>query len=152
MKTVFCPYCGYKARFSPTSSHLYRGQDYGPVYECPKNCDAYVGAHRDTLEPMGRLANKPLRALKMATHQVFHPLWRDLAEAYPDMNIIPKRVLAIARGRAYQWLALQMGLTEQECHIAAFDEHQCRQCMEIIERLKPTAATIRQWAKDRAAA
>jgi hypothetical protein len=152
MKPVLCPYCGKQARYSESSAHLYRGQDYGPVVECVSvsNCDAYVGVHRDGPdkgEPMGRLANKALRQLKIQAHEAFDPLHRDLKAAYPELDIFPTYIRNAARGRAYAWLADQMGVPLENCHIAAFNDAQCRQAIDTIAKLNPTSATIRAWWK-----
>lgn len=117
----------------------------GPVYACIP-CDARVGVHRLTLKPLGRLADANLRALKIEAHEAFDPLWRDLANAYPELPVdcIPYHIHRIARTRAYEWLAREMGITPERCHIGAFDEAQCRRAVAIIERTQMTAERIRE--------
>ena len=143
-----CPYCGSAATFRPSSEHVYHGRNFGPIWQCSGGCDAYVGAHRDTGAPLGRLANKYLRGMKIAAHSAFDPLWRDLDEAYPETNgVVPKYVKNVARARAYKWLAQHMGIDTRDCHIAMFDDKQCAQALAIFEQFTPTARMIRQWAK-----
>lgn len=146
-----CPYCGAASVFLPSTESLYRGQDYGPAFVC-KPCGAWVGAHRDTLKPMGRLANKELRALKIQCHARFNPLYLDLRSAYPDhgpLNTYKKKVRHAARSRAYEWLAEQLNIAGEDCHIGMFDEARCKQVIALLDSLKPTSATVRAWWRAR---
>jgi len=45
------------------------------IYLC-RSCDAYVGVHKGTDKPKGRLANAELREYKKKAHSAFDPLWR----------------------------------------------------------------------------
>lgn len=74
-------------------------------------CDAYVGCHKGTTKPLGRLANAELRQAKMAAHAAFDPLWK---------------FTTLTRNAAYQWLANQLGIPRADCHIGMFDVDQCR--------------------------
>lgn len=147
--SVICPYCGGPAKLLGSSESLYHGQNYGPVWICSDTCDARVGADRQTLQPLGRLANKELRALKIKTHALFDPLWRHLEAAYPELTVFPKWIHSQARARAYAWLADQIGIAPDDCHIAMFDDYRCRAAIHFIESRQPTSATIRAWAKAR---
>lgn len=142
-----CPYCGKPARFMPSSEHIYHGRNFGGVWDCLDPCMAWVGANRTTGAPLGRLADAELRSLKIQTHAAFDPVWRNVLEAYPDVTVAPKKLLQVARGRAYRWLSVQMGIPQTECHIAAFGPEQCRQALEIITFQQPTAVSVRAWAK-----
>lgn len=143
-----CPYCGGASSFMPTSKMVYSGRDYGPIYLCEQD-RAYVGVHRATNKPLGRLAGPELRPLKIIAHNLFDPLWRDLRAAYPD-GAVGGRVRSLARKRAYAWLAAKMNIPPEECHVAAFDEERCRSAIIILETYQPTSATIRKWAKEQA--
>jgi len=81
-----------------------------------RGCDAYVGCHGDTNKPMGVLADKEHRDLKMRAHNAFDPLWVSM-----DMN----------RTEAYEWLAEKMGLSKRKCHIGMFNQDQCREVIYI---------------------
>lgn len=61
MRNVYCPYCGRQAEY--VDSKVIYGRSYGMAYLC-RNCDAYVGVHRGTDEPLGRLADASLRKWK----------------------------------------------------------------------------------------
>lgn len=79
-------------------------------------CDAYVGCHKkdcgygDGTRPLGRLANAELRKAKTAAHAAFDPLWRSGG---------------MSRRAAYAWLASQLGVAPQNCHIGMFDVDTC---------------------------
>lgn len=117
--TVYCDYCGHQAALVADS--VIYGRSYGHnAYLC-RNCGAYVGCHKGTDEPLGRLANATLRRWKMAAHAAFDPLWRT----------------GVFRGRrkaAYAWLAAQMDLPIEQTHIGMFDEQQCQRVIEIIRK------------------
>lgn len=149
MAKLRCPYCNRPAMFRRSSEHIYNGRDYGPVWECPGTCDAYVGVHEGTREPKGTLANKPLRQARMAAHHAFDPLWQDLTAAYPDVDRPTGRMRGAARLRAYQWLAEQLGIAFDDCHIAEFDLFQCGQVVGVIKEQQPTSGTVRAWFKQR---
>lgn len=115
--TPICPYCQqhsvevdgmaiYKHR--PDLAHL-------RFYLCSP-CDAYVGTHRGTRKPLGTLANANLRRLRNMAHAAFDPLWN--AEGMP-------------RKSAYAWLAQSMGLRDDECHIAMFNEERCKMTVKL---------------------
>lgn len=129
----------------PTSAYVYRGQDYGPIVICIP-CDAYVGCHRGTFHPLGRLANKELRALKIRAHQTFDYLWRPIHASGESPTQQAKKLGAIARSRAYQWLAAQLGIPAAECHIGMFDPDRCLAAIEVIAKQQPTAQGIAAWA------
>lgn len=144
---LICPYCAAPAKFHASSKALY-GQEYGPYINCAP-CDARVGCHRTTLQPLGRLANKPLRALKQQLHQLFDPLWKHLDLAYPELDHPPRWIQQKARSRAYAWLSERMGLPPAQCHIAMFDDAQCRAAIKALKSSALSSATIRAWAKAR---
>lgn len=71
-KPPICPYCERPAEFLASSARVYHGRDYGPVWACLP-CAAWVGCHKGTTQPLGRLANAELRKAKMAAHAAFDP-------------------------------------------------------------------------------
>ena len=72
MRKVYCDYCGRETEY--VDSKVIYGKSYGKIYLC-RNCMAYVGVHKGTDKPLGRLANAELRNWKKAAHAVFDPLW-----------------------------------------------------------------------------
>ena len=63
MRKVYCDYCGRQAEY--VDSKVIYGKSYGMMYLC-RNCMAYVGVHKGTDKPLGRLANAELRYWKKA--------------------------------------------------------------------------------------
>jgi hypothetical protein len=95
------------------------GRSYGMVYYCAP-CDAYVGVHKGTDRPLGRLANAELRKWRNKAHASFDPLWK--FGRYRGK-----------RSAAYGWLADMMGLPKSETHIAMFDVENCQRVVTIME-------------------
>lgn len=118
MRIVHCNYCGQPAEYVD-SSEIY-GRSYGMIYLC-RQCDAYVGVHKGTDCPLGRLANAQLRLMKQAAHAAFDPLWQN----------------GRFRGRrkdAYRWLSQKMGIPEKLTHIGMFDIAECNQVINICKK------------------
>jgi len=106
---VICPYCNKDAVL--VDSSVVYGKSYGNIWLCAP-CKAYVGCHKRTNKPLGRLADAELRTWKKMAHQHFDPLWK---QGF------------MTRGEAYQWLAKKMGIPRKKCHIGMFDIDQCKQ-------------------------
>lgn len=119
---MICPYCNNEARLVggdaiyPHRPDLYRLR----FWQCAP-CDAYVGCHKGTEQPLGRLANAELRRAKMLAHAAFDPRWRTR-----DKKQRPK-----TRGEAYSWLAKRLGVDRADCHIGMFDLEQCQQVVQV---------------------
>lgn len=117
-KTPECPYCGRDsklvsgARVYPNRPDLARKM----IYEC-KPCDARVGTHPDG-RPLGRLANRELRYWKIRAHAAFDPHWKGSQTK---------------RARAYQWLASELQIPVEDCHIGAFDVEMCKRVIEVCD-------------------
>lgn len=114
---VLCDYCLKRA-------HLVTGKTIYPhrrdlwnkfFYLCAP-CEAYVGCHPNTQTPLGRLADATLRAAKSRAHAAFDPMWRN-----GSMN----------RREAYAWLADQLKLPPNKCHIGMFEETQCDKVVAV---------------------
>ena len=120
-RKVYCPYDGERAEF--VDSKVVYGKSYGMIWRCPK-CDARVGVHKGSDQPLGRLADKELRNMKQKVHGVFDKLWEE----------------GMSRSEAYKWLAIQMDITREECHIGMFNLDRCRQaiehCRAFLQKLK----------------
>lgn len=116
MKEVYCDYCGRRAEF--VDSKVVYGKSYGMIYVC-RSCMAYVGVHKGTNKPLGRLANAELRHWKKAAHIAFDPLWK-YGRFRGHRNV------------AYGWLAQKMEIPVEKTHIGMFDVADCRRAIQII--------------------
>ena len=116
---VICPYCLEPAKL--VDSEVIYGRSYGNSWLCVP-CDAYVGCHKGTNKPLGRLANKDLRQAKMKAHIAFDPLWKSKK---------------MTRREAYIFLANKLGVETKDCHIGMFSIYQCDLTVTIcdMERL-----------------
>jgi len=121
LKGEICPYCETTPWI--VDSTLVYGYDYNQSVAVCWDCDAWVGCHKGTVRPMGRLANKSLRKAKQRAHSYFDPLWKHKVK-----NGMPKNK---ARSKAYKWLSEQMGTDPDETHIGMFDLDQCHQVSSI---------------------
>lgn len=74
---LICPYCGRKAPWVP--NELRYGKRYGKSYMCYwcKNCDAYVGCHNNTTQPLGTMANRDLTVWRQRAHAAIDPFWKE---------------------------------------------------------------------------
>lgn len=123
MAGVTCPYCSKPAQLV-TGAVIYAHRPdlhHLKFWQC-RPCDAYVGCHKagngygDGSRPLGRLANAELRAAKSRAHAAFDPMWKDGG---------------MPRGKAYAWLARQLGIPKEQCHIGEFDVDTCRRVVEL---------------------
>lgn len=126
MRKVYCDYCGSRAQY--VDSQVIYGRSYGMIYLC-KPCDAYVGVHRGTDVPLGRLANAELRKWKCAAHDAFDPLWKS------------KRM---TRHQAYAWLSEQLGIPPKRTHIGMFDVLTCKKVVQICNQWRQEICAMKK--------
>lgn len=120
-----CPYCSNAAVLADGAT-IYPGRiDLKDLkfWWC-EPCDAYVGCHKpnkgygDGTRPLGTLANGELRKYRMKVHLEFDALWNTKEE----------------RKAAYKWLAAELQIPPDKCHIAMFDAAQCEKVYFILSR------------------
>lgn len=99
------------------------GRRYGPMWVCAR-CEAWVGVHKNSSDfaPLGRLANAPLRRLKMRVHAVLDTWWRDTVGATTSRR----------RKAVYRLLAEEMAIPYAECHVADFDDARCEAALDVL--------------------
>lgn len=102
---------------------------------CP--CGAYVGCHRGSdYLPLGRPANKATRDARSDAHAAFDPLWKKVSSR-------DGIAMGHARARGYRWLAGELGISAEDCHIAMMDAATARRvtaiCTAVIEAAKVPA-------------
>lgn len=125
-----CPYCGVMSQLATGATIYAHRPDLGDksFYLCAP-CDAYVGCHAGTTQPLGRLANAELRLAKKAAHAAFDPIWK--ARHAQKSAIDPTYKVGMARGGRYKKLANLLGIPVAECHIGMMDVELCKRTVEI---------------------
>ena len=115
--TVNCDYCR-KPAVMQTGNQVYthRPDLKDKLFWVCEPCCARVGCHQGTTKPLGRLANSKLRYWKRQAHSAFDPLWRS-----GDKK----------RNQAYRWLAREMKIDRDLCHIGLFNIEECKKVIEI---------------------
>lgn len=94
----------------------------GRFYGCRAwpECDGAHGAFADG-RPVGISGDKATRSARRTAHEAFDRLWVDGQ---------------MTRQQAYRWLASQLQLTADECHIGRFDEATCARVVEAVRALE----------------
>ena len=116
-----CDNCGSLNVRYTTNDEVY-GKIYGNggCYLCD-DCKAYVGVHNTkNKKPLGRLATKELRELKMKCHSKFDPLWKKYGFKRQD---------------CYGYLAYRLDLNFRETHFGWFDKEYLEKSLVILENL-----------------
>jgi hypothetical protein len=119
--TITCPYCQQPAMLVDGSVIYPHRSDLATkhFWYCADD-EAWVGCHRDTTKPLGRLADAELRQAKQDAHVAFDQLWRATTPAG-----------SFDRSGAYAWLAQELGIRREDCHIGMFDVAQCQRVVEV---------------------
>ncbi len=105
LQPTVCNICGGKVEYISNDKIYGRRYGSGYCYRCTK-CGAYVGTHKSRPRiAFGILANKEMREMKMACHEVFDALWDS-----------PKK-----RKRLYKKLAKRLNIDVADCHFGYFD-------------------------------
>ena len=128
-----CPYCGESTELTDASESP--NTMYGKRYIC-RPCGAWVGVHAGTEQSLGSLANAELRSLRMLAHNWFDPIAKEgLIDDFYTVYVAGMST----RAKAYHWLAHEMNIKPEYCHIGMFNEAECQQvvaiCQPIVERL-----------------
>lgn len=112
---MFCPYCGEKAKWC--ENKVVYGKNLGEshmIYYC-KNCDAYVGCHKNSRNALGSMANKELRVLRRKCHLLIDPYWKKKK---------------IERNKLYELLSDWWG---DEFHVAWLREKECQFVLKNLD-------------------
>lgn len=120
--TPRCPYCGSHAVLRSADGIYMKNPRESMLYVC-KNypvCDAYVRVHPGTTKPMGSLANKQLRNLRMEAHRYFDQIY--------IRGIMSKQ-------DAYHWLSDVLCIPFLDTHIGQMGEYYCSKVIEESKKL-----------------
>ena len=111
---MICPYCKKDAVWWENSMIYWR--NYWKSYMCYycKDCDAYVGTHKNSRKSLGSMANKELRGWRKATHRKLDPLWKEGI---------------ISRGEIYKELAEHFW---KEVHVGWSDIEMCKKIIAYL--------------------
>lgn len=116
--TVICPYCNKQTKLI-TSLEFY-GVNYNThLYVC-EPCDARVGTHKNSLEPLGTMANATLRKARMDTHKIVDRLWQNPFTIHD-------------RSSVYKAIAKLMNMLVKDTHIGMFDYDQCQKVVSLVQ-------------------
>ena len=134
-KTIICDYCLQPAvRVTGRELHPKKTELAHRFYYMCKPCGAWVGCHKGTDVPFGRLADARLRYWRVEAHAAFDPIWGKKAKGPKDQG-------CCGRTPAYRWLAGKLGVHPDKCHIGLFDE-------ELCQRTIDACAEFRIWIDD----
>lgn len=119
---VECPYCGSVCcRVSGDVIYPHRPDLRKKLFYQCEPCDAYVGTHQKSGEPLGLPANRELRHARMRAHAAFDPVWRSGR---------------MRRDLAYLWLSDQLSVKPKDTHIGMFNVEQCQRVIDAVASLK----------------
>lgn len=116
-----CPYCGANVILKDSKYIYHNNKDYSKMWVCSRypKCDSYVGCHKGTTIPLGRLADANLRKSKSEAHTYFDPIWK-----YGFLS----------RKEAYEWLSVMLDIPLDSCHIGMFDVNICNEVVELCKK------------------
>ena len=118
-----CNICGGKVIYIDNKEIYGKSYGSGKCYLCT-SCGAHVGTHKPRPdEALGLLADERMRKGKKFCHDLFDQLWLNAPKG-------KKRIQA--RTNAYAWLAKQMDVPVEECHLGYFDLNQLRKAYVIL--------------------
>lgn len=120
--TVRCGECGTTCELTKGAEvYPHRGDLAHLWFWICRACGAYCGCHKshagraDPHTPLGTPAGPKTREARSAAHREFDPLWKRLGRAklWPFQK---------ARSVCYRWLAAQLEIPADRCHIAMMNE------------------------------
>lgn len=122
-----------------TDNSIIYGRNYGEWPKCYycEDCGAAVGCHPGTTIPLGRMTDRATRQLRKKAHDAFDPLWKNKL---------------MERSKAYEWLARQLGIEYEACHISQLSKAQLAQVVILCKAYHKNnaSALLRRKAKTNA--
>ncbi len=122
-------------------------------------CRGKVSAHPDG-RPTGPPAPQQIRTLRSRCHEeAFDPLWKDAEKIYDIKEEADSgrrdaiaRIRFTARKRAYAWLAIQLGMTHEKCHIGQITDAETLDKIYELCRAQTTQGIRDFWKQGKGAA
>lgn len=115
-ENLICPFCDKEAKWCE-NKEIY-GENYGKsymVWYCA-DCNAYVGCHHNTRDPLGTMADKPTREWRSRAHRALDPLWE-------------KKTMR--RSEVYNLLRNHFGFS---IHVAQSDIEMCKKIIKFFKK------------------
>ena len=121
-KSGRCPYCCSPIILRSADGIYRENSSNTMLYACTRYpaCDAYVRVIPGSKNPVGTMANGPLRALRKEAHQYFDRL---------------HQTGIMSRKEAYEWLAGMLQTPLSQTHIGYLGEYYCQRVIEESKRL-----------------
>ena len=115
-----CPYCNGRSEIRLLKEITGNKQAKGYAFVCRyyPACDSYIKMNEQTGKPLGTMANKQLRSLRIEAH-------RQLYRLYVDGSM--------SRDEAYEWMASVLNIPRQEAHIGLFQEYYCQKVIALAK-------------------
>jgi len=120
---ILCQYCMIPTKLV-TGKEIHPHREYlhkRYYWRCPV-CKAYVGCHKNTIQPLGNVANYELRKYRVKAHKAFDPLWKSGKNKYFR-----------SRTKAYKWLANKLNISIYDCHIGRMSINTCKKVIMICK-------------------
>jgi hypothetical protein len=150
---IGCPDCGGWLKLQP-KPEAWRGASRW-VFLCENRplCRGLLSTHPDG-SPVGEAVTQAIRDARKHCHVVLDRLWLtaetlyEIRERGSQRTKVIARIRRTARNRAYHYLAAQLGMAEEACHVGKITD------VELLRRFyaaarKAEPAAIRAWAKER---
>lgn len=119
---VRCDYChGQATLIGGNEMYPHRRDLFDKKFWKCEPCQAWVGCHPGTVNPLGRLANAELRIAKSRVHAKLDPLWKSGRMKRKD---------------AYALLAGKLNIAPQNCHVGMFDVPTCDAAYKALTEAK----------------
>jgi hypothetical protein len=127
VRAVICPYCRKPTERVGGDVIYPRYPDLHAkwFYLC-RPCDAYVGCHPGSDNPLGSPANEATRRARRAAHLAFDRVWK--------CGWMP-------RSSAYRWMAHALNIRPNDMHIGMFLPARCRMVEETVKQFFVGART-----------
>lgn len=127
-----CGECGARAEaVTGEKRHPHRPDLAGKRMYCCTACDAYVGCHDNTWQPLGFPALDHTRLMRRKAHGHFDPIWKAIQAAEKRLPHDHPRRRTAPRARAYEWLAKEMRMPLDRCHIGMMNGEEARRVVDI---------------------
>ena len=122
MRSMRCPECGSPVVLKSADGIYHTNPDHVQLYVCSRypQCDTYVRTPPGTTIPMGTLANRQLRRLRVQAHKSFDRLYRSGLMGKDD---------------AYRWLASVVQAPMSCAHIGYLGDYYCKKVIDESDAL-----------------